>query len=291
MNEDVFSVEHVDILYRYSLERWGQDLQSLDRWVRPAHWIELGSPGLVPWRVMVVHQWEIWSNEPSDTYLDIASRCLWWYVSCRMLPPCSQGDDKADVWWVWGNLVECNFCICLSFQHAQKEPTLQFESLTSFEALLETVIPNSIKRNHQLRMLEGLQLLRESGFDRALAWCLNVSQGARLSWRYPRLPFTSLSFSNTFPVSARMEQFASQQLKCFGGCIVSTDLSVLYGSCIHGIVYSLCFILRGYSSAYQQLFIPILKHLFCVFVHLFCLSYLFWGAQLPSDPFISYLPS
>ena len=103
---------------RYSLERWGQDLQSLDRWVRPTDWIELGSHGLVPWRVKVVHLWEIWSNEPSDTYLDIASRCLWWYVSCGMLPPCSQGDDKADVWWVWGNFLECNFCICLLFQHA-----------------------------------------------------------------------------------------------------------------------------------------------------------------------------
>lgn len=196
-----------------------------------------------------------------------------------MLPPCSQEDDKADIWCVWGNLLESNFCICLSFQHAQKEPTLQFESLTSFEALLETGIPNSkgnLKRNHQLRMLEGLQLLRESGFDRALAWCLNVSQGARLSCRHPQLKF-HISVLNTFPVSARMELFGSQQLKCFGGYIVSTDLSVLYGSCIHGIIYSFVFRIARIQLCISKAVHPYSSIYVLCFCAFFCFSYLFCG--------------
>lgn len=141
-----------------------------------------------------VNQWEIWSNEPSDTYLDIASRCLWWYVSCRMLPPCSQGDDKAGVWWDWGSLLECNFCICLSFQHAQREPTLQFESLTSFEALLETGIPNSkgnLKRNPP-----ASHVGRPSTSTREWVWpcCCLVSQqgwaGGTPSWSFTSLSLT-----------------------------------------------------------------------------------------------------
>ena len=42
----------------------------------------------------------------------------------------------------------------------------------------------------------------------------------------------------------------------------------------------LCFILRGYSSTYQQLFIPILQYLFLGFCASFCFSYLFWGGTV-----------
>ena len=165
----------------------------------------------------------------------------------------------------------------------------------------ESQIPKEISREiHQLRMLEGLQLLRESGFDRAVAWCLNLSQGARLSWRSPQLPFTSLSFSNTSfqwvlgwnysgPSNwSVLEDVLFQRILVFFMVPVSryltgTPLSPTYPvarlldeGAFMVLSILLCFILRGYSSAYQQLFIPILKYLFCVFVHLFCFSYLFW---------------
>ena len=100
---------------------------------------------------------------------------------------------------------------------------------------------------------------------------------ARLSWRYPQLKFHISVLNTSFQWVLGWNYSGSQQLKCFGGCIVSTDLSVVYGSSIHGIVYSFVFRIARIQLCISTAFHP--YSFICVLR--FCASFLFllpfWG--------------